>query len=68
MKKHKQYEEVYKETTSSSSFPEMYLKEKKRCEEIERRYNVLINMLKEEGCTRVSQKISDELEAQKRLH
>lgn len=68
MKKDRQYEELFSDTNGSSSLPAMYLEEKERRKDIERRYNVLVNLLKEEGCSRVSQRIRDELEAQKRLH
>jgi len=68
MKKNSQYEEIFNETNGSTSLPNMYLKEKKRREDIEKRYNMLVNLLKQEGCNKVSQRIRDELEAQKRLH
>ena len=68
MKKDRQYEELFSDTNGSSALPAMYLEEKERRKDIERRYNVLVNLLKEEGCSRVSQRIRDELEAQKRLH
>ena len=68
MKKNNQYEEIFNETNGSASFPDLYLKEKRRREDIEKRYNMLVALLKQEGCNKVSQRISDELEAQKRLH
>jgi hypothetical protein len=71
MKKYKQHEELYREILNENgnpSFPEMYLKEKLRRKDIEKRYDILVSLLKDEGCTRVSQRISDELKAQKRLH
>ena len=68
MKKNSQYEEIFNETNRSASFPDLYLKEKKRREDIEKRYNLLVELLKQEGCNRVSKRIIDELEAQKRLH
>ena len=68
MKKNSQYEEIFNETNGSASFPDLYLKEKKRREDIEKRYNLLVELLKQEGCNRVSKRIRDELEAQKRLH
>ena len=67
MKKIKQYEELFNETNGSTSLPAMYLEEKRR-EDIERRYDMLVTLLKKEGCDRVSQRISDESKAQKRLH
>jgi len=66
MKKNKQYEELYK-MSGKTSFPEMYLKEKERRKDIEKRYDLLINLLKEEGYNRVSQKIKDQIES-KKLH
>lgn len=68
MKKIKQYEELFNETNGSTSLPAMYLEEKRRREDIERRYDMLVTLLKKEGCDRVSQRISDESKAQKRLH
>jgi len=67
VKKIKQYEELFNETNGSTSLPAMYLEEKRR-EDIERRYDMLVTLLKKEGCDRVSQRISDESKAQKRLH
>jgi hypothetical protein len=71
MKKGKQYEELYRailDADGNPSFPEMYLKEKSRRMDIERRYDMLVSLLKDEGCNRVSQRINDELESQKGLH
>jgi hypothetical protein len=71
MKKDKQNEELYKamlDANGNASFPELYLKEKIKREDMEKRYNLLIDLIKQEGCDRVSQQIKDELEAHKRLH
>jgi|APSaa5957512535_1039671.scaffolds.fasta_scaffold31838_3 hypothetical protein len=62
--------ELYKalmDASGNASFPEMYLREKAKYEDIEKRYNMLVSLLKEEGCARVSRKIDDELKAQKRI-
>ena len=58
MKKNTQYAELF----------ELYVNEKIKREEIENRYNALVKLLKEDGCDTVSNRIHDELEAQKRLH
>ena len=58
MKKNTQYAELF----------ELYVNEKIKREEIENRYNALVKLLKEDGGDRVSNRIHDELEAQKRLH
>ena len=71
MKKNNQYDELYKVVTDAdgnASFPKMYLKERDKRREIEWRYNMLVLLLKEEGCTRVSQRIKDELKAQTQMH
>jgi len=54
VKKIKQYEELFNETNGSTSLPAMYLEEKRRREDIERRYDMLVTLLKKEGCDRVS--------------
>jgi len=53
VKKIKQYEELFNETNGSTSLPAMYLEEKRR-EDIDRRYDMLVTLLKKEGCDRVS--------------
>jgi|15BtaG_2_1085339.scaffolds.fasta_scaffold03313_3 hypothetical protein len=56
------------DSSGNASFPDMYLKEKARREDIEKRYNLLVGLIKKEGCDRVSHRIKNELEASKRLH
>jgi hypothetical protein len=71
MKKDKQNEELYTammDANGNASFPELYLMEKRKRQDIEKRYNLMIDLIKKEGCDRVSQQIKDELEASKRLH
>ena len=55
-------EEAWNEVLHGASLPDLYLKEKKRRLEIETRYKILIDMIKQEGCDRVSQQIKDELD------
>jgi hypothetical protein len=71
MKKDKQNEELYTammNANGNASFPELYLNEKSKRKNIEKRYHLLIDLIKKEGCDRISQQIKDELEASKRLH
>lgn len=66
-----QYKELYKillNSGSSISLPDMYVKEKEKREEIEVHYNILVALIKDEGCLNISQQIKDELESQERLH
>jgi len=71
VKKDKQYEDIYKiilDGNGNPSFPDLYMKEKAIREDIEKRYNVLVSLIKQEGCSTVNERIKDELEAHKRLH
>jgi hypothetical protein len=71
LKKDNQNDELYKmllDSRGNASFPEMYLEEKARRMDIEKRYDILVTLIKEEGCNRVSQRIQAEINKKKRLH
>jgi hypothetical protein len=62
------YEGIWDEVAKGASLPALYVKEKQRRLEIERRYELLVKMVKQEGCDKVSQKIHDITNSKKSLH